>query len=210
MPKKASRKRVIELCLGVVFLIVAVVGLVYGSILQEMSQAGEDYQHGDLEGSLAHYEAVEQRLRSWGAIRLLPRDDRQSLILNQAQLLYALERYDDAAERLERENEIAGVTTDGRFFLLRGNIIFRKAVKNYQESPTPEISVLEEQLRAAEDSLRESLRLNANDWDAKHNYEFLVYIRKLMTEGNEGRLNILMEKKLEDVERKPLTADQMR
>ncbi|MBI4442409.1 MAG: hypothetical protein HY649_03415 [Acidobacteria bacterium] len=193
MAKKTSRHNAIKLFTGVVLLIVAVVGLLYGSMLQQMSRAANDYRQGDTEGALKRYEAVEQRLRSFGAMRIVPARDRQDLLLNEARLLYALARYDEAGERLDRETEIAGVISDGRFLLLRGNIAFRKAIINFRESPTRDVNVLEEQLLAAEDTLRDSLRLNPDDWDTKYNYEFINYVRRLLTEGDEGDMNLLME-----------------
>ena len=109
---------------------------------------------------MKRYEAVEQQLRSFGAMRIIPARDRQNLILNQARLLYTLKQYDEAAERLDKENEITGVTTDGRFFLLRGEIGFRRAVTNYQQSTKKDVNLLEENLLGAEDTLREALRLS--------------------------------------------------
>ena len=193
MAKKTSSYNTIKLFAGVVLLLVAVVGLLYGSMLREMSRAANDYRQGDAEGALKRYETVEQRLRSFGAMRIIPARDRQDLLLNEARLLYALKRYDEAAERLDRETEVAGLISDGRFLLLRGNIAFRKAIINFRESPNRDVNVLEEQLLGVEDTLRDSLRLNPDDWDTKYNYEFIHYVLKLLTEGDEGDMNLLME-----------------
>jgi len=179
---------------GLVLLVVAVVGLVYGAILREMERAELDYSQGNAESALQRYETVEQQLRSYGVIRFMPRQDRQNLLLNQARLLYALKRYDEAAERLERENELSGMTTDGRFFLLRGNIAFRKAASDYTESQQKDARVLEDALRGAEDNLRDSLRLTPQSWDAKYNYEFINYVRRMMNQNDDqNKVKILME-----------------
>jgi len=212
MAKKSYAKNVGKMFAGVVLLVVAVIGLGYGAVLQEMQQALEEYKQGDPEAALKHYEAVEARLQRFGLLERawspIPLRDRQNLILNQARLLYAMKRYDDAAERLERENELPGLTSDGRFLLLRGEIAFRKAITNYQESQKKDPRLLEEALLAAEDSLRDSLRLSPNDWDAKYNYEFIQYVRNLMSQNDDGKIKILMENvRVKETQPKPLPPD---
>jgi tetratricopeptide (TPR) repeat protein len=188
---------------------VAIIGLAYGSLLKGMDSAASDFARGDNEGALKKYEAVESRVRAMGAIRIIPTADRRNLILNEARLLYAQGKYDDAMERMERENEISGNTTDGRFLLLRGEIAFRKAVKNYRESAKKDPRVLEEALRGAEDNLRDSLRLIPDSWDAKYNFEFVNYIRNLMNQDEQGKIKILMENvRVKEMQPKALPADQ--
>ena len=208
MAKKSYARNVGKMFAGVILLAVAVVGLGYGAVLREMQRAIEEYKQGDPEAALKRYEAAEQRLQDFGALRLIPVKDRQNLILNQARLLYAMKRFDEAAERLERENELPGLNSDGRFLLLRGEIAFRKAVTNYQDSPKKDPRLLEEALLAAEDSLRDSLRLSPNDWDAKYNYEFINYVRNLMNQNDDGKIKILMENvRVKETQPKPLPPD---
>ncbi|HEY7680820.1 MAG TPA: hypothetical protein VIC04_09915 [Terriglobia bacterium] len=202
MARKRYGRTVGKIVAGVVLAIVAYIGLQYWSMLKEMDQAAAEYSQGDMESALKHYENVEAKLRSHGAMRIIPARDRQNLILNQARLLYAMKRYEDAAERMEKEDEITGVTTDGRFFLLRGNIGFRRAVTNYQQSAKKDANLLEENLLGAEDSLRESLRLSPTDWDAKYNFEYINYIRKMLTSKDSGKVKLLMEE-----EAKPQTKE---
>ena len=210
MAKQTYARNVGKLFGGVVLLLIALVGVGYGSMLREMERAVEEYSQGDPEAALKRYEAVEQRLRGYGALRLIPKRDRQNLVLNEARLLYALRRYDDAAERLERENEVPGLASDGRFLLLRGEISFRKAVGNYRESEKKDPRVLEEALLAAEDTLRDSLRMDPNDWDAKFNYEFINYVRNLMSQNDDkGKMKILMENvRVKETQPKPLPPEQ--
>jgi tetratricopeptide (TPR) repeat protein len=216
MAKKSYAKDVGKLFAGVILLVVAVIGLGYGAVLREMQQAQEEYKQGDAEAALKHYEAVEARLQRFGLLKgvvgtwsPIPVKDRQNLILNQARLLYALKRFDDAAERLERENDLPGLSSDGRFLLLRGEISFRKAVSNYQDSPKKDPRLLEEALLAAEDSLRDSLRLSPADWDAKYNFEFINYVRNLMNQNDDGKIKILMENvRVKETQPKPLPPDQ--
>jgi len=208
MAKKSYARNVGKMFAGVILLAVAVVGLGYGAVLREMQRALDEYKQGDPEAALKRYEAAEQRLQDFGALRLIPVKDRQNLILNQARLLYAMKRFDEAAERLERENELPGLNSDGRFLLLRGEIAFRKAVTNYQDSPKKDPRLLEEALLAAEDSLRDSLRLSPNDWDAKYNYEFINYVRNLMNQNDDGKIKILMENvRVKETQPKPLPPD---
>ena len=208
MAKKSYARNVGKMFAGVILLAVAVVGLAYGAVLREMQRALDEYKQGDPEAALKRYEAAEQRLQDFGALRLIPVKDRQNLILNQARLLYAMKRFDEAAERLERENELPGLNSDGRFLLLRGEIAFRKAVTNYQDSPRKDPRLLEEALLAAEDSLRDSLRLSPNDWDAKYNYEFINYVRNLMNQNDDGKIKILMENvRVKETQPKPLPPD---
>ena len=209
MVRKHFGKQFGKIFAGIVLLIVTVIGLSYGSLLRGTDQAAEEYSRGDPEGALKRYDGIEQRLRSMGALRVIPTKDRRNLILNQARLLYALGRYDDAQERMDREAEIAGTTSDdGRFLLLKGEITFRKAVKNYRESPKNDGRLFEEALHAAEDTLRDSLRLNPNAWDAKYNFEYVSYVRNLMNQDQQGKIRILMENVRVEEQRPPaLPAD---
>ncbi|MCZ6750747.1 MAG: hypothetical protein O7E51_02840 [Acidobacteria bacterium] len=210
MAKKQNNLYVPKAILGVVLLMVTGVGLWYWSLLSEMRQAVDDYRQGDAETALGRYEEVERKIRGVGMLRFIPARDRQNLFLNQARLLYDLGRYEEAAEQLEKENEIAGLTTDGRFFLLRGDISFRKAVSDYQESERKDAKVLEDALRSAEDNLRDSLRLVADDWDAKFNYEFINYVRRMMNQNqDEEKIKILMENvRVKQTQPKALPPDQ--
>jgi tetratricopeptide (TPR) repeat protein len=194
---------------AIVLLIVTVVGLSYGSLLRGMDQAAQDYNQGDPEAALKRYENIEQRLRSMGALRVIPMKDRRNLILNQARLLYALGRYADAEERMDKEAEIGGTSSnDGRFLLLKGEIAFRKAIKNYRESIKKDPRLLGDALHSAEDTLRDSLHLNPNDWDAKYNFEYVNYVRNLMDKDQQGRIKILMENVRVEEQRPPaLPAD---
>ena len=195
---------------GVVLLIVMVFAILYGSLLRDMDRAAEEYTKGDPEAALKRYDAVEQRVRSLGAIRLIPAKDRQNLFLNQARLLYALARYDDAKERLDHEAEISGNSSnDSRFLLLKGQIAFRAGMKNYRDSTKRDVRLLEEALQVAEDTFRDSLRFNPNDWDAKYDYEYINYLRNLMNQDQKGQIKILMENvRLEDQRPPALPADQ--
>jgi tetratricopeptide (TPR) repeat protein len=209
MARKGYGGVIIKLVGGTVLLILAVIGLAYGSLLRHMDQAAEDYNRGDVEAALKQYESIEQRLRSWGAMRIIPARDRRNLILNEAQLLYALDRYDDALDRAERENEISGVTTDGRFVLLRGEVTFRKAVKQYRDAAKKDPRMLDEALRAAEDNFRDALRLLPDSWDAKFNFEFINYLRSLSNQSGQGQMKILMENvRVEKLPPKSLTPEQ--
>src|SRR5256886_1650155 len=199
----------IKIVPAVVLLVVTVIGFTYDSLLRDMDQAGKAYSQGDPEAALTRYEKIEQRLGSLGALRLIPVKDRRNLILNQARLLYALGRYDDALERINRETEIGGGSNnDGRFLRLKGEIAFRKAMKNYRESPQKDPRLLEEALHAAEDSMRDSLRLNPSDWDAKYNFEYVNFVRNLMNQDQQGKIKILMENvRIEETRPAELPAD---
>ena len=199
----------IKISTAIVLLLITLIGFTYDSLLRDMDQAAKEYNQGDLEAALARYDKIEQRLRSIGALRVIPVRDRRNLILNQARLLYALGRYDEALERMDRETELGGTSTnDGRFLLLKGEIAFRKATKNYRESPKKDARLLEEALHAAEDSLRDSLRLNPNDWDAKYNFEYVNFVRNLMNRDQQGKIKILMENVRVEEQRPPaLPAD---
>ena len=195
---------------AIALVIVMVIALIYGSLLREMDLAAEEYGKGDTEAALKQYDSVEQRLRSLGAVRLIPAKDRQNLFLNQARLLYALGRYDDAKERLEHEAEISGSSSnDSRFLLLKGEIAFRAGMKNYRDSTKRDVRLLEEALQVSEDTFRDSLRLNSNDWDAKYDFEYINYLRNLMNNDQKGQIKILMENvRLEDQRPPALPADQ--
>jgi len=199
MATKSQSGKAWKIFAAVILVLIAVVGLSYGSILREMDRAEQEYRQGDAEAALKRYAAVEQSLRSVGTLRYIPASDRQNLILNQARLLYALQRYDEAAECLDRENDIGGGFTDGRFVLLRSNIAFRKAIATFQSAEKKDPHVLEETLIGVEDSLREALRLSPNDWDAKFNLEFINYLREQMFQkGEEGQIEILEKMQIQE------------
>jgi tetratricopeptide (TPR) repeat protein len=195
MARKKYGKQVGKSAAALVLLLVVIIGLSYGSLLRGMNEAAAEYSRGDVDAALQQYAAIEQRLRSLGALRLIPADDRRNLILNQARLLYALDRYDEAQDAMDRETEIGGTTSsDGRFLLLKGEIAFRKAVKTYTDSTTKDTKRLEESLRTAEDNLRDALRLSPNDWDTKYNFEYVAYVRSLLNPQQTVQANIIMNK----------------
>ena len=200
---------VAKVLIGIVLAAIAYVGLTYGSMLKEMDTAAAEYSRGDLEAALRRYEGVEEKLRGFkvpmskiDGLRVIPARDRHNLFLNQARMLYGMKQYNDASERLEKENEVSGVTTDSRFFLLRGDINFRKAVTTYQQSQKKDANLLEENLLGAEDSIKESLQMYPADWDAKYNYEFINNVRKMLTSKDSEKVKLLMEE-----EAKPQTKE---
>jgi tetratricopeptide (TPR) repeat protein len=203
-------KQVGKIIAAVALVIVMVIAILYGSLLRGIDRAAEDYTRGDPEAALKQYDNVEQRLRSLGAIRIIPARDRQNLFLNQARLLYALGRYDDAKERMDHEAEISGSSSnDSRFLLLKGELAFRAGMKNYRDSTKRDIHLLEESLQVSEDTFRDSLRLNPSDWDAKYDFEYINYLRNLMNNDQKGQIKILMENvRLEDQRPPALPADQ--
>lgn len=203
MARKRSGRTVGKILAGVVLALVAYAGLQYHAMLREMDRAAAVYGQGNLEEALKAYEGVESRLRAHGAMRLVPSGDRQTLLLNQARLLYALSRYDDAVDRLQREDDISGVAIDGRFFLLRGNIAFQRAIQEYRKPSTTaavtpaglaeSLNLLRDGLIRAEDSYRESLQIDPNDWDAKYNYEYVEKMQKDLASSVEEHIKILEE-----------------
>jgi len=195
MARKKYGKQIAKIVAALVLVLLTVVGFSYGSLLQGMDKAAAEYSRGDVDAALQQYAAIEQRLRSLGAFRLIPARDRRNLILNQARLLYALDRFDDAQDAMDREGDVGGATTtDGRFLLLKGEIAFRKAVKTYTDSSSKDPKRLEESLRTAEDNLRDALRLSPNDWDTKYNFEYVSHIRKLLNPQPTVQANIIMNK----------------
>ena len=188
---------------AVLLALIAYAGLQYHAMLRAMDRAAGLYGQGNLEDALKAYEGVESRLRAQGAMHVIPGSDRQTLLLNQARLLYALGRYDDAVERLQREDDISGVATDGRFFRLRGIITFRRTLEEYRKpSKTPQvtpaglaesINLLKDGLSRAEDSYRQSLQINPDDWDAKYNYEYVGKMQKDVAGSAEKDMKILQE-----------------
>ena len=201
MARKRYGRTIAKGIAGFVLAVIAYLGLQYGAMLKDMDLAASQYSQGDMDAALKTYVDVEGRIRAYGAMRLIPVRDRQNLFLNQARLLYSQKKYDEAAEKLEKEDEITGTTTDGRFYLLRGEIGFRKAILNYQQSAKKDVSLLEENLLGAEDSLREALRLNPTDWDAKYNFEFVNGVRKALAASGQEKVKLLEE------EEKPQTKE---
>jgi tetratricopeptide (TPR) repeat protein len=203
MARKRQGRTAGKVLASVVLALIAYPGLQYHVMLREMDRATVLYSQGNLDGALTAYERVESKLRAHGAMRLIPASDRQTLLLNEARVLYTLGRYDEAIDRLQREDDLSGVATDGRFSLLRGNITFRRAIEEYRKpSKTPQVTqaglaeslnLLKDGLNRAEESYRQSLQLNPNDWDAKYNYEYVSKMQKDLAGTVEENMKILQE-----------------
>lgn len=189
MARKRYNMRIIKFSAGILLLIVSLTGWEYASLLRGMGLAAEDYSRGGPESALKRYDDVERRLRSFGAMRFIPGEDRRILFLDEARSLYALGRYDDALERIERENQYSAVA-DSRFSLLRGEITFRKATQNARTA-SDDPQVLEDALSAAQDDLRQSLREEPNDWDAKYDFEYVNYIRSELEKDQKEGMKLL-------------------
>jgi len=200
-------KLTIKVSVGILLLIVSLMGLGYSSLLRGMQKTAEDYSRGDTEAALKRYDEIERQLRSFGVIRFIPGGDRRILFLNEAQLLYVLGRYDDALERLERETRISGMISDSRFLLLRSDITFRKATKN-NGSAKGDPQTLEEAIGAAQDDLRESLRQEPNNWDAKYNFEYINYVRKELEREQKEGMKILPQIPDKENQKKSLSPKQ--
>ena len=175
--------------MGILLLIVSLIGVEYASLLRGMSLAAEDYSRGDPQSALKRYDDVERRLRSFGAMRFIPGEDRRVLFLDEARSLYALDRYDDALERIERESQFSGVA-DSRFSLMRGEIAFRKATQN-AKAAGDDPQILEDALGAAQDDLRQSLREEPNSWDAKYDFEYVNYIKSELEKDQKEGMKLL-------------------
>ena len=208
MARKNSNKQIAKIVAGSVLLIVALIGLEYGSLLSEMKDAAQDYSRGNAGGALKKYEDVEQRLRGYDAIRLIPDEDRRTLFLDEARMLYTMGRNDDALERLNQEYQIAGTNTDSRYFLLRGEITFRKAIKASHDSGDDDPHALSEAIGPAEDDLRESLRQDPNNWDAKYNLEYVNYIRMTLEKDRKEAMKVLPQVPTEGTPQQTLTPKQ--
>ena len=192
MARKHYNRHILKFSAGILLLIVSLSGLEYSSLLRGMARAAEDYNRGDTESALRRYDDIERQLRSFRVIRFIPGEDRRILFLDEARSLYSLGRYDDALERMERENQFSAMITDGRFSLLRGDVTFRKGTINAGAAKS-DPQILEDAISAAEDDLRESLREEPNNWDAKYNFEYVNYVRKQLERDQKEGLKLLPE-----------------
>ena len=189
MARRRSQKQIIRFCAAILLLIVSLIGAEYASLLRAMSLAAADYNRGDPESALKRYDDVERRLRSFGAMRLIPGEDRRVLFLDEARSLYALGRYDEALERIERESQFSGVA-DSRFSLLRGEVTFRKATQSARAAGD-DPQILEDALGAAQDDLRQSLREEPSSWDAKYDFEYVNYIKSELEKDQKEGMKLL-------------------
>lgn len=189
MARKRSNKQIVRFPVGILLLVVSLIGMEYASLLRGMSLASADYNRGDPQSALNRYDDVERRLRSFGAMRFIPGEDRRVLFLDEARSLYALGRYDEALERIERESQFSGVA-DSRFSLLRGEITFRKATQNARAAGD-DPQILEDALSAAQDDLRQSLREEPNSWDAKYDFEYVNYIKSELEKDQKEGMKLL-------------------
>ena len=185
MARKHYNRHILKFSSGILLLIVSSVGLEYGSLLRAMDQAAEDYGRSDVEAALKRVVCVTIQ-----SVMNPPYEAPIILFLDEARSLYSLGRYDDALERMERENQFSAMITDGRFSLLRGDVTFRKGTINAGAAKS-DSQILEDAISAAEDDLRESLRQDPNNWDAKYNFEYVNYIQKQLERDQKEGLKLL-------------------
>lgn len=189
MARKRSNKQIVRFSAGILLLIVSLIGAEYASVLRGMSLAADDFNRGDPQSALKRYDDMERHLRSFGAMRFIPGEDRRILFLDQARSLYALGRYDDALERMERESQFSGVA-DSRFSLMRGEITFRKATQDTR-TVGDDPQILEDALSAAQDDLRQSLREEPGSWDAKYDFEYVNYVKSELERNQKEGMKLL-------------------
>jgi hypothetical protein len=189
LARKRSNKQIIRFSAGILLLIVSLIGAEYASVLRGMSLAADDFNRGDPQSALKRYDDMERHLRSFGAMRFIPGEDRRILFLDQARSLYALGRYDDALERIERESQFSGVA-DSRFSLMRGEITFRKATQDTR-TVGDDPQILEDALSAAQDDLRQSLREEPGSWDAKYDFEYVNYVKSELERNQKEGMKLL-------------------
>ena len=65
------------------------------------------------------------------------------------------------------------------------------------------LNLLRDGLIRAEDSYRESLQINPDDWDAKYNYEYVEKMQKDLANSVEEHIKILDERELPPTEALP-------
>jgi len=189
LARKRSNKQIVRFSAGILLLIVSLIGAEYASVLRGMSLAADDFNRGDPQSALKRYDDMERHLRSFGAMRFIPGEDRRILFLDQARSLYALGRYDDALERMERESQFSGVA-DSRFSLMRGEITFRKATQDTR-TVGDDPQILEDALSAAQDDLRQSLREEPGSWDAKYDFEYVNYVKSELERNQKEGMKLL-------------------
>ena len=91
---------------------------------------------------------------------------------------------------------------------MRGEITFRKAIKASHDSGDDDPHALSEAIGPAEDDLRESLRQDPNDWDAKYNLEYVDYIRMTLEKNRQEAMKVLPQVPTEGSPQQTLTPKQ--
>ncbi len=153
---------------SVLLLVIALVCIFYASIVSRNGEAREAFLKGDYETAQQEYVDLVSTFQSWSFLRRVFRTQYELALFNYAQLLYFTGDYRDVVEVLEQESAaypyLAGTALYHRWM---GNAFFRIAVLQEGEDLTAE------SLQTIGEEYKEAIRLDRDDWDAKHNYEFV-------------------------------------
>jgi len=167
------KKTIWLVLLGLVLVVLATAGIMYGNFAREMEQANASFVRRDLKDATARYEKIMTRFDGVPRLKPILRRQFEAAVFEYAQLLYQQGRYEDAVKMLEsRAADTRTLTATAPFHLWLGNALFRVAVLKEKND------LSSESLQTVAEEYEEALRLQPANWDAKHNYEFVRFLQE--------------------------------
>ena len=172
--------------------------LTYGLWLGRLADAEAsftDTRYGEAQ------EQFQQVFSGW-ELSFLPRflveENRVGIVLNLIQIGYFLGEYDRTLEFLRGEGSLSALVSEPEYHFWMGNLLMAQALNQ------PDGHLVDTLVRCRDQYL-ETLRLDADFWDAKYNYEYVNELLAQFQEGDshsEDEIELLLEKMRTDMPRR--------
>ncbi len=166
----AKRKLALHIVATAGLLVAALSISLYGSLINRIDGANQAFRDGNYPLAKQNYVEAASPFHRFSCLKGVLRGQYQDLLFNYVQLLYSSGRYQEVVETLEQEStQFPRLAGAGPYHLWMGNALFRLAVlqKSKEQVPEPEA------LQTVADEYQRAIELDRDNWDAKHNYEFV-------------------------------------
>ncbi|TDI17731.1 MAG: hypothetical protein E2P05_01695 [Acidobacteria bacterium] len=130
--------------------------------------------------------------------RFLVEENRVRIVLNLIQIGYVLGEYDQTLEFLRGEGSLSALVSEPEYHFWMGNLLMAQALNQ------PDGHLIDTLVRCREEYL-ETLRWDADFWDAKYNYEYVNELLAQFQEGDshsEEEIELLLDKVRTDMPRR--------
>jgi hypothetical protein len=179
-------------------IIILSIPLMYGLWLGRLADAEasfSDTRYGEAQ------EQFQQVFSGW-ELSFLPRflveENRVRIVLNLIQIGYLLGEYDQTLEFSRGEGSLSALVSEPEYHFWMGNLLMAQALNQ------PDGRLIDTLVRCREEYL-ETLRRDAEFWDAKYNYEYVNQLLAQFQEGDshsEDEIELLLEKMRTDMPRR--------
>ena len=191
-------KRILPFLLVGGLILLLSIPLMYGLWLGRLADAETSFS--DTRYRVAQ-EQFQQVFSGW-ELSFLPRflveENRVRVVLNLIQIGYLLGEYDPTLEFLRGEGSLSALVSEPEYHFWVGNLLLAQALNQ------PDGHLIDTLVRCREAYL-ETLRRDADFWDAKYNYEYVNELLAQFQEGDahsEDEIELLLEKMRTDMPRR--------